>query len=215
MSPPTHSGGPATSADSDAQRRAERSVALVHLGELPAPRAALDASPLAPATDETLRASRDRTKRPQTSQMRNGSQLSPQRTGIWQSMLIKFFGNLRWARRGAAAGPPGCTADHMRTLLDDESCSDLLLHAAQLFATGRLPAKVVDGLRLGRLVALQNLNGGARALVMADVFRRLVSRTLAQQAFDGFMDVCSLFQYPLSTRARTEGSLALWRYVAN
>ena len=67
-----------------------------------------------------------------------------------------------------------------------------------------MPAKVVDGLRLGRLVALQNPNGGIRALVMGDVFRRLVSRTLAQQASDAFMDVCSPFQYTLSTRAGAE-----------
>ena len=68
---------------------------------------------------------------------------------------------LHGVRRGAAAG-------HVRILLDDEGCSDLLLHAAQLFAAGRVPAKVVDGLRLGRLVALQKLNGSIRALVMGD-----------------------------------------------
>ena len=50
-----------------------------------------------------------------------------------------------------------------------------------------------NGLRLGRLLALQKPNGGIRALVIGDVFRRLVSRTLAQQASDAFMDVCSPF----------------------
>ena len=63
--PQTRSGGPATAADLEAQRRAERAVALVHLGELSAARAALDATPLAPATNETLAVLRDPTNRPQ------------------------------------------------------------------------------------------------------------------------------------------------------
>ena len=39
---------------------------------------------------------------------------------------------------------------------------------------------------------------------MGDTFRRLLSRTLAQQASDAFMAVCAPFQYALSTRAGTE-----------
>ena len=204
--PQTRSGGPATAADLEAQRRAERAVALVHLGELSAARAALDATPLAPATDETLAVLRDPTKRPQTSQVPLPewlSNFSPE-NGHMAVDAAKFFGNLRGARRGAAAGSSGCTAEHLRILLDDESCFNLLLHAAQLFAAGRVPAKAVNGLRLGRLVALQKPNGGIRALVMGDVFRRLVFRTLAQQASDAFMDVCSPFQYALSTPAGAE-----------
>ena len=44
--------------------------------------------------------------------------------------------------------------------------------------------EVVDGLRFGRVVALTKRNGGIRAQVMDDAFRRLVSRTLAQQFAD-------------------------------
>ena len=39
---------------------------------------------------------------------------------------------------------------------------------------------------------------------MADVFRRLVSRTLAQQAATAFQESCATFLYALSTRAGAE-----------
>ena len=46
--------------------------------------------------------------------------------------------------------------------------------------------------------------GGVRALVMGDVFRRLVARTLAQQFGEAFREACAPFQYALSTRAGPE-----------
>ena len=60
---------PATSADSDAQPRADRAVALAHLGAPSAARAALEASPLALATDETRAVLRDPSKRPENCQV--------------------------------------------------------------------------------------------------------------------------------------------------
>ena len=66
-----------------------------------------------------------------------------------------------------------------------------------------MPGSVVEGLRVGRWVALSKAGGGLRALVMGDTFRRLVLRTLAQQT-SAFMAVCAPFQYALSTRAGTE-----------
>ena len=51
---------------------------------------------------------------------------------------------------------------------------------------------------------MQKPNGRVRGLVMGDVLRRLVSRTLAQQMAQHFQDACSPFQYALSTRAGTE-----------
>ena len=43
-----------------------------------------------------------------------------------------------------------------------------------------------------------------RALVLGDVFRRLVARTLAQQFGAAFRTACAPFQYALSTRAGSE-----------
>ena len=63
----------------------------------------------------------------------------------------------------------------------------------------------MDGLRVGRLVALQKGNGRVRGLVMSDVFRRLVGRTLAQQFSAQFQEACHPFQYALSTKAGAEG----------
>ena len=192
--------------EDDAQRRADRAVALAHLGELSAARTAVEAAPLAPSTDETIAALRDPTKRPQTRQVPLPDWLSnfQPEGGCTPLDLNKFCGNLRGARRGAAAGPSACTAEHMRVMLDDEACTELLGFAAQRLADADVPASVLEGLRVGRMVALRKQSGGIRGLVMADVFRHLVSRTLAQQAATAFQESCAPFQYALSTRAGAE-----------
>ena len=117
----------------------------------------------------------------------------------------KLVANLKGARRELPAKPSGCTTEHLRVLLDDESCTELLRHAAQQLSEGCVPGSVVEGLRVGRLVALSEPGGGIQALdVMGDTFRRLVSRTLAQQASDAFMAACASFQDASSNRAGTE-----------
>ena len=68
---------------------------------------------------------------------------------------------------------------------------ELMVMAACKLVAGLVPSEVVDGLRLGRMVALTKPN---------DIFRRLVSRTLA-----AFRSACAPVQYALSTRA---GALA-------
>ena len=57
---------------------------------------------------------------------------------------------------------------------------------------------------LGRLTALQKPDGGIRGIVLGDVFRRLVARTLAQQFGPQVECATHPFQYALSTRAGTE-----------
>ena len=63
---------------------------------------------------------------------------------------------------------------------------------------------VLAGVRLGRMVGLQKPDGGVRGLVMSDVFRRVVARTLAQQHAGAFQAACAPFQYALRTRAGAE-----------
>ena len=58
----------------------------------------------------------------------------------------------------------------------------LLHRAAERLANADVPEQVLQALRLGRMVALRKPNGRVRALVVGDVFRRLVSRALAQHA---------------------------------
>ena len=108
--------------------------------------------------------------------------------------LPAFLACLRTARRGAAAGPSGATNEHLCTLLDDE--------LAQRLAQADVPGPALAALRVGRMVALQKPNGrGVRALVVRDVFRRLVGRTLAQTFAPQFQQACLPHQYGFSTRA--------------
>ena len=53
-----------------------------------------------------------------------------------------------------------------------------------------------------------------RALVVGDVLRRLVGRTLAQEYASELQAACMPFQYSLSTRAGTEGLVRLLLRVA-
>ena len=74
--------------------------------------------------------------------------------------------NLRNSRRGAAGGPSGMTTEHLKILLDSAPGSSLLGDVATLFARCQLPEKP---------------DGGVRGIVVGDVFRRLVARTIAKQ----------------------------------
>ena len=63
---------------------------------------------------------------------------------------------------------------------------------------------VVRIIRQGRVTALMKPTGGVRGIVTGDVFRRLVSRTIAQQLGPAVERATSPFQYALSTRAGCE-----------
>ena len=185
----------------DPEARAARAAALVHLGELSAAGRALVAEPLAPATDATLAELRDPHRRPpepydpMPSEIANFAPHEP-----CPLSLPAFLACLRTARRGAAAGPSGATAEHLRILLDDEVDSQLLHCAAQRLAQADVPDAALAAIRVGRIVALQKPDGrGIRALVVGDVLRRLVGRTLAQ-AFAPYLErACIPHQYGLST----------------
>ena len=60
------------------------------------------------------------------------------------------------------------------------------------------------GERLGRMTALQKPDGGVWGIVVVDVFRRLVGRTLAKQFVEQGQAATHPFQCALSTRAGTE-----------
>ena len=54
------------------------------------------------------------------------------------------------------------------------------------------------------MTALQKPDGGVRGIVVGDVMRRLLARTLAQQFGPQAEAATHPFQYALSTRAGTE-----------
>ena len=69
------------------------------------------------------------------------------------------LGNLRRARKGAAAGPTGYTAEFCRLALDDEATSSSFVRAASALAQASVPPCIAAAFGLGRMVALQKPNG--------------------------------------------------------
>ena len=113
----------------------------------------------------------------------------------------QFARNLRSARRGAAAGLSGMTTDHLRPILSSHWDLQLLCKMASRFARGEGPEGIAHIIREGRVTALMKPTGSVRGIVTGDVFRRLVSRTIAQQMGPAVERATSPFQYALSTRA--------------
>ena len=89
--------------------------------ELSAGRQALEGAPVAPGNRQTLSQLRDPVRRPPV--MRDPLPAAiiefvpDRRFSLGEK---KFAANLRSSRKGAAAGPSGMTADHLRPLLDNE-----------------------------------------------------------------------------------------------
>ena len=190
--------------EKDARRRAERAAALAQLGELSAAAKALTALPLAPTTQETLQALRDPARRPPEPQVPIDPRLLSSRAPPVELSPDRLIANVRRARKGAAPGPSGCTGEHLRVLLDDEECTQLLVTAAGKLASAQVPDTIIPAIRLGRMVALTKPTGGVRALVMGDAFRRVVARTMAQQLTGEFQRACAPFRYALGIKAGAE-----------
>ena len=123
------------------------------LSEMSAAAKALTAPPLAPATAETLQALRDPVRRPPEAQVPIHPSVHPMSAAPAQVRKADLLINLRRARCGAAAGPSGCTNEHLRVLMDEETTVELLGHAADRLAAAKVPCDVADALRLGRMVA--------------------------------------------------------------
>ena len=155
---------------------------------------------------DTLAELRDPERRPPAPQVPlSAAVLSHQPDAVCPLPESVLLGCLRGARRGSAAGPSGATSEHLRLLLDDPADGALLHRAAERLANADVPEQVLAAVRLGRMVALRKPNGRVRALVVGDVFRRLVARALAQHFAAAFQEACLPYQFGLSTRAGTEG----------
>ena len=95
------------------------------------------------------------------------------------------------------------TAEHLRVLLHQERDGDLLYEMALDVVRVDIPEAVVEAIRLGRMTALQN-GGGVRGIVVGDILRRLVAKTLAQETSHHIEAVTSPFQYALTKRCGCE-----------
>ena len=181
----------------DIQRRADRVQVLVQLGELSAGRHALEGASIAPGNQATLDALTDVGKRPPVPREPLPDDLFERRRPEFQLDHDLFAKNVRVARRGAAAGPSGMTADHLRPLLDSVADTCRFWRFAQDLARVTVPDDVVDVVRLGRLTALQKPKGGVRGIVAGDIIRRFVARTICQQLSPAVQVATAPFQYAL------------------
>ena len=70
---------------------------------------------------------------------------------------------------------------HLRPLLASPPMLHWLFRLGEHLVTARVPDQVVEAVRMGRVTALRKPSGGVRGIVVGDVIRRLVARTVAQQ----------------------------------
>ena len=132
------------------------------MGEVSAGRQALEGASLAPGTQRTLDQLQDLVRRPAVPYSPLPEALRNHQAEIAFSLEKEIFmKNLKCARRGAAAGPSGMTSEHLKSILENARDCELLFQVAQLFARARIPHEVSEALRVGRLTALQEPNGGS------------------------------------------------------
>ena len=137
------------------ERRADKTEASVCMGELPAGQQSLEGAPVAPGEDRTLRELRNPVRRPPQLRAPLSEDLLTAQPEVPfeldQALLVR---NLKSARRGAAGGPSGLTAEHLRPLLDSEAYCDKFGFLCQALAQARIPHEVLSAVRMSRITAL-------------------------------------------------------------
>ena len=129
---------------------------LVQLGELSSGRQAWEAAEVAPGTLQTLQALRDSSRRPCGAREVISRELLDFEPATSPELDEGLFSKkLRFARRGAAAGPSGMTTDHSRPLLDNVRDLHLLFSVREQLATGKTPQEVVEIGRMGQIHCTQ------------------------------------------------------------
>ena len=99
-------------------------------------------------------------------------------------------------------------SDHFSS---SEERSGVRTQVASLFAVGQVLHNIMEAIRLGRLTALQKADGGVRGIVVGDIFRRSVVRTMAKQISRRVEVATDPFHYALKTKAGHRPSEWMWR----
>ena len=185
------------------EARALRAERFVQLGEISAGRQALESARVAPGTLATLRALTSPERRPPVPRepilphLASAVPESP-----FDLDFDRFVSNIRSAKRGAAPGPSGLTTEHLHPILENDSSLTALFRVGVLFSRGHVPPGALEVLR--RITALAKPDGGIRGIVVGDVLRRVVAKTIAQQIGDQVEKATAPFQFALKTRAGSE-----------
>ena len=189
----------------DVEKRAARALSLVRQGELSYARLALEGAEVAPGNLATLRELTNPEKRPPRPR-RDLSQevVHNEPAAPFELDQVEFLVCLRTARRGGSSRASGMTADHIFPLLESEHDSRLFCDAASALARGEIPEEILSGFRLGRLTALRKPDGGVRGIVVGEILRRLIARSIAKQMPKSVEAATAPFQYALSTKAGCE-----------
>ena len=124
-----------------------------------------------------------------------------------------FASVLRQSRRGKSAGLSGNRNEFLRLCLEDGASFDLLYAAAQQLANAEVPEEIVVALALSKLTALLKPNGRVRGIAAGDVFRRLVSKTLARQSQEVFRRLVAPSNFGLCDRGGTDTLVHLVQFL--
>ena len=144
------------------EKRADRVLDLVQMGEQSTVRHALEGDPVTPGNRQTLNALQDPERRPPVPR----EALSASTTNHVPQAGFRTGQILGQARRVAAGGPSGMTADHIKVVLESERDCTSLWCMCQEFARGHIPAEILQAVRIGRMTALQKSQGGVCGIVV-------------------------------------------------
>ena len=117
--------------------RARRAFHMIQLGEVSAGRQALEGASLATGDERTLKALKDPARRPPLPRDPVPHDIAQFEPGECFSLDQELFSkNVRTARKGAAPGPSGMTADHLRPLVEHVAVAAALSQGTQRLGVG-------------------------------------------------------------------------------
>ena len=96
------------------------------------------------------------------------------------------------------------TTEHFRFLLNNAHTTNLFFGVGEKLSRGDVPQFVVQMVRKGRMTTLAKLDGGVRGIVVGDVIKRLVAKTMAQHWGDAVDAFTAPHQYAPRTKAGCE-----------